>query len=84
MSQIHEERKDFYSNRREGVLTSSPNIRSIVNTSQNMEKEKSEKPLFGQPAYGMYFQWYNFREFLLAFQLLYIAFEQETLFTIVS
>jgi len=56
MSQIHEERKDFYSNRREGVLTSSPNIRSIVNTSQNMEKEKSEKPLFGQPAYGMYFQ----------------------------
>lgn len=51
MSRIHEERKDFYSSR-EGVLTSSSNIRSIATLSQNMDKDKVEKPLFGQPAFG--------------------------------
>ena len=51
MSRIHEERKDFYSSR-EGVLTSSSNIRNIPAHSQNMEKEKSEKQLFGQPTFG--------------------------------
>ncbi|XP_066918617.1 histone deacetylase complex subunit SAP130-like isoform X1 [Clytia hemisphaerica] len=47
MSRIHEERKDFY-NKREGVLTTSPSIRNIATLSQNMDKEKSEKTIFGQ------------------------------------
>ena len=51
MSRIHEERKDFY-NKREGVLTSSPSIRNIATLSQNMDKEKSEKTIFGQQNFG--------------------------------
>ena len=53
MSRIHEERKEFYS--REGILTSSPNIRNnIPSQPQNMDKEKSEKSLYGQSAYGKF------------------------------
>lgn len=54
MSRIHEERKDFYSSSREGVLTSTSSIRSIVAPPKTMDKEKVEKPLFSQPAFGKF------------------------------
>ena len=54
MSRIHEERKDFYSSR-EGILTSSSNLRNNVATQpQNMDKEKNDKSLYGQSAYGKF------------------------------
>ena len=51
MKRIHEERKDIFSGIREGVLTSPASIRNIT-INQNMEKDKLEKPNYGQHSFG--------------------------------
>lgn len=53
MSRKHEDRKDMYGGSRESALTSASNIHNIHSISQNMEKEKVEKPAFVPHSYSV-------------------------------